>query len=249
MKIVVCVKRVPDTETKVRVASDGKSLDSQGVNYVLSTYDEYAVEEAIRLKEQGEGEVTVLSLGPKESATVIRNALAMGADKGVHLLDESTDGDPMSVARSIADALKEMEFDILLLGRLAVDDQSAQVGSAVARLLALPVVVDAIKLEIEGGKAKVHRQVDAETHVVECPLPMVLTAQKGLNEPRYPSLKGIMAAKKKPMEEKPASEHPPATKVQKMEYPPARQAGKIVGEGEEAVPELVRLLHEEAKLI
>ncbi|MCZ6602220.1 MAG: electron transfer flavoprotein subunit beta/FixA family protein [Planctomycetota bacterium] len=249
MKIVVCIKRVPDTETKVRVASDGKSLEKQGVNHVLNPYDEYAVEEAIRIKEKHEGEVTVVCLGPKEAAQVIRNALAMGADKAVHLLDEEPDRDPMSVARALAEALKEMEFDILFFGRLAVDDQSSQVGPAVAHLLDLPCVIDVGKLEIGDGKVKAYREVDAETYVVEATLPVVLTANKGLNEPRYPSLKGIMAAKKKPLEEKPSVTQPSGTKISKMEYPPERQAGKIVGKGTEAVPELVRLLHEEAKVI
>ena len=249
MKIVVCVKRVPDTETKVRVGSDGKSLESQGVNYVLNPYDEYAVEEAIRIREKGEGEVTVVCHGPKECGAVIRNALAMGADKGVHLLEEGGESDPMSVARSLGDALSEMEFDILLFGRLAVDDQSAQVGSAVAQLLGLPVVIDVVKLEVGDGKVTAHRQVNGSTHIVEVPTPVVLTAQKGLNEPRYPSLKGIMAAKKKPMEERAAPSHAGSTKVLKMAHPPSRQAGKIVGKGADAVPDLVRLLHEEAKLI
>jgi electron transfer flavoprotein beta subunit len=249
MKSVVCIKRVPDTETKVRVGGDGKSLDSQGVNFVLNPYDEYAVEEAIRIREKHEGEVTVVCLGPKECAPIIRNALAMGADKGVHLLDDEPERDPMSVARSLADGLKEMEFDVLLFGRMAVDDQSAQVGSAVAHLLGLPVAIDVTGLEIEDGKAKIHRSVDAETYVLEAPLPLAITANKGLNDPRYPSLKGIMAAKKKPLEEKEATKHPVATKVSQMAHPPARQAGKIVGKGADAVPELVRLLHEEAKMI
>ena len=249
MKIVVCVKRVPDTETKVRVGADGKSLDPEGVNYVLNPYDEYAIEEAIRIKEKSEAEVTIVSLGPKGCAQTIRTALAMGADKAVHLLDEGPDRDPMSAARSLADALKEMEFDLLFFGRLAVDDQSAQVGSAVARLLGIPAVIDVAKIEIEEGKVKIHREVDAEAYVIESPLPVALTAQKGLNEPRYPSLKGIMMAKKKPMEEKPATDHPVQTQVQKMDYPPERQAGKIVGKGVDAVPELIRLLREEAKAI
>ena len=250
INIVVCIKRVPDTETKVRVGADGKSLDTQGVNYILNPYDEYALEEAIRIREEkGAGEVTVVCLGPKEAAQVIRNALAMGADRALHIVDDVAGRDPMSTARVLADGLRDLSFDLLLFGRLAVDDQSSQVGPAVAQLLGLPSVIDVVAVEVGDGSVKVRREVDAETYVIESPTPVALTANKGLNEPRYPSLKGIMAAKKKPLEEKAAAEHAVGTVVSKMEPPPERQAGKIVGKGVEAVPELVKLLRNEAKLI
>ena len=250
MNIIVCVKRVPDTETKVKIGGDEKTIDEQGVQFVLNPYDEIAVEEALRIKEkQGKGEVTILSVGSAESATTIRSALAMGADRGILVKDDSKWRDPVSVAGAIAAVLQDKEYDILFFGRQAVDDQSLQVGPMVAAKLEVPCVTDIAKLEIEGEVATCHREAEGGTEVIEVALPGAFTAQKGLNEPRYASLRGIMQAKRKPLDEVTAEFPEEKTVTVKMEYPAPRKAGKIVGEGPEAVPELVRLLQEEAKLL
>ncbi len=250
MKIVVCMKQVPDTETKVRIGSDGKTIDPTDVNYVVNPYDEYAIEEALRIKEaKGEGEVTILTLGPDRAINAIRTALAMGADKAVHLKTDDTYLDSYSVAVALANELKNMEFDLILTGKQAVDDDAAQIGPRVAALLDLPCATVVTKLEIGDGTFTANREVEGGVEVVEGALPAVVTAQKGLNEPRYASLKGIMMAKRKPVEEKEPQFDDPKLEILKMEYPPERKGGRIVGKGVEAVPELVRLLHEEAKVI
>src|SRR6266516_96618 len=200
MRIAVCIKRVPDSETRVKIAADGKSLDEAGVKFILNPYDEFAVEEALRLKEKaGAGEVVVIALGPPAAQETIRTALAMGADRGV--------------------------------------------------LLHLPCVTTVAHLELASGKGTAEREIEGGVEVVEFPLPAVLTTDKGLNEPRYPALKGIMAAKRKPLEAKPASLGTGGLELVALLPPPERKEGKIVGEGTAAVPELIRLLREEAKVL
>lgn len=250
MKLIVCIKQVPDTETRIKIGSDNKSIDLTDVNFVVNPYDEYAIEEALRIKEGlGGGEVTVISLGPERTTSAIRTALAMGADNALLLKVEDQWMDSYSTAHALAEVLKGMEYDLILFGKQAVDDDNAQVGPMVAELLGLPCVTVVTKLEIPDGKIQAQREVEGGLEVVEAPLPAVITAQKDLNEPRYTSLRGIMMAKKKTIEEKEPSLPDPKIKILKMEYPPTREAGKILGEGREAVPELVRLLREEAKVI
>jgi electron transfer flavoprotein beta subunit len=250
VKIVVCIKQVPDTEARIKIGPDKRSIDPTDVNFVLNPYDEFAVEEALRIKEKGnEGEVTLICIGPERSTSAIRTALAMGADKAVFLKTEETDIDSFAAARALADVLKDMEYDLILFGKEAVDDGNQQVGPMVAELLNLPCVTVVTKLDITDDKVVAEREVEGGLEVVEATLPVVITAQKGLNEPRYPSLRGIMMAKKKPIEEREAALVESKLKILSMEYPPARKAGKIVGEGKEAVPELVRLLRGEAKVI
>jgi len=250
VNIVVCMKQVPDTETKVRIGADGKTIDPTDVNYVINPYDEFAIEEALRIKEKlGEGEVTILSLGPERATTAIRSALAMGADKGILLKTDDTYLDSHAVATGLANALKEMKYDLIFLGKQAIDDDSAQIGPRLSVLLDIPCITVVTKLELEDGKIIAEREVEGGTQVIEASLPAIVTAQKGLNEPRYASLKGIMMAKKKPIEEKSPVMEEAKISVLKMEYPPERKGGKIVGSGKEAVPELVKLLHEEAKVI
>ena len=250
MKIVVCMKRVPDTAAKIRIASSGKSIDPAGIDYVINPYDEYGIEEALRIKEkQGQGEVIILTLGSEKAAPVIRNALAMGADKAILLKDESENHDSFSTAYALSKVLKEINPDIIFFGKQAVDDDNCQVGSMVAQILNLPCVAVINKLEISDRKAVAHRPIEGGVEVVETNLPAIFTAQKGLNEPRYASLKGIMAAKKKSLEEKAPEKTEPRIEILKMELPPMRKGGKIVGEGVEAVPELVKLLQFEAKVL
>ncbi|MBI2919995.1 MAG: electron transfer flavoprotein subunit beta/FixA family protein [Planctomycetes bacterium] len=250
MNIVACVKRVPDSSARIKVASDGKSVDPAGIEFILNPYDEYAVEEALRLKEKaGSGEVTVLALGGPESAETIRKALAMGADRGIHLKETAPGRDFIATAQAIAAALKDVKLDALLFGNKAIDDDGSQVAAMTATLLGLPYVGVVTKLEVADGKATAHRPIEGGAEIVEVPLPAAFSAQKGLNEPRFASLKGIMAAKKKPVEEKPAVAGEPRLELIKLEPPPPRAAGKIVGTGKEAVPALVKLLREEAKVV
>ena len=248
MKIVVCVNHVPDTETKVKVGPDGKSIDHAGVNFVINPYDEYAVEEGLRLKQKHGGEVTAVSLGGDPHKETLRKTLAMGVDKAV-LLKDDTPRDSYSVARALADFLKGQVPDVILFGKQSIDSDDAAVGPMVAEMLGIPSVTVVVKLEIEGTKVRAEREIEGGHEKVETRLPVVLTAQKGLNEPRYPSLKGIMAAKSKPIEEKQPAPVSNKTEVVVMRKPAAKSAGKILGSDAGAVLELVRLLHEEAKVI
>ncbi len=247
MKIAVCIKRVPDSETRVKIAADGKSLDEAGVKFVLNPYDEFAVEEALRRKDTGE--VAVFCLGPAAAQETIRTALAMGADRGVLLQADKIPTDPFEAAKVIAAELKSTTWDLILFGRMAIDDYNHQVGPLVAELLGLPCVTAVSHLDIEGTKGVAEREIEGGIEVVDFPLPAVLTADKGLNEPRYPALKGIMAAKKKPLEVKAVQPGGGALEVVALTPPPERKEGKIVGEGAGAVGELVRLLREEAKVL
>jgi len=250
MNIAVCIKRVPDSETRVKIANDGKSLDAAGVKFVMNPYDEFAVEEALRRKEKaGAGEVAVLCLGPAAAQETIRTALAMGADRGVLLQADKIPADPFEVAKVIAAELKSTSWDLILFGRMAIDDYNHQVGPLVAELLGLPCVTAVAHLEIEGAKGVAEREIEGGIEVVEFPLPAVLTVDKGLNEPRYPALKGIMAAKKKPLDVKPVQLGTGSFEIIALTPPPDRKEGRIVGEGAGAVPELIRVLREEAKVL
>ena len=251
MKIAVCIKRVADSETRVKVAGDGKSLDDAGVKFILNPYDEFAVEEALQRKEKaGAGEVVIVALGASASQETIRTALAMGADRGVLLQTDAVPADGFVTAQAIAAELKAGgPWDLVLFGKMAIDDYNSQVGPMVAELLDLPCITSVSHLAIEGTTITADREIEGAVEVVQCTLPAVLTADKGINEPRYPALKGIMAAKKKPLEVKPVTLAGGAIEVLEMSPPPARKEGKIVGEGAAAVPELVRLLREEAKVL
>ncbi len=249
MKLVVCVNHVPDTETKVKVGSDGKSLDRSGVNFVINPYDEFAVEECLKLKEKSGGEVIAVSLGGDAHKETLRKALAMGVDKAVLLKDDAP-RDSFSIARALADFIKGLSPDIIFFGKQSIDSDDAAVGCMVAEMLGLPSASVVVGLELADAKSAVaEREIEGGHEKVAVSLPAVFTAQKGLNEPRYPSLKGIMAAKSKPIEEQQASPAQNKTEVRSMQKPPAKSAGKIVGTDASAVPELVRLLHEEAKVI
>ena len=195
------------------------------------------------------GDVVVIALGPPAAQETIRTALAMGADRGVLLQTAGFHADGLETAKALAAELKNGAFDLILFGKMAIDDYNHQVGPMVAELLDLPCVTTVAHLEIAGGKGTAEREIEGGVEVVEFPLPAVLTADKGLNEPRYPALKGIMAAKKKPLDVKPTAPGPGALEILSLALPPERQAGKIVGEGSAAVPELVRLLREEAKVL
>jgi len=250
MKIAVCIKRVADSETRVKIGADGKTLDESGVKFILNPYDEFAVEEALQRKEKaGAGEVVVIALGPPASQETIRTALAMGADRGVLLQSDKIPADGFEVAKALAAELQPGGYDLILFGKIAIDDYNHQVGPMVAELLGLPCVTAVAHLTLDAGKGTAEREIEGGIEVVEFPLPAVITADKGLNEPRYPALKGIMAAKKKPLEVKPAALDSGRLEVLAMLPPAERKEGKVVGEGAAAIPELIRLLREEAKVL
>src|SRR5436309_13812593 len=206
MKIAVCIKRVPDSETRVKIAADGKSLDEAGGKFVLNPYDEFAVEEGLRRKEKaGAGEVAVFCLGPAAAQETIRTALAMGADRGVLLLADKIRVDPFESAKVLAAELKGTGWDLILFGRMAIDGYNHQVGSLVAELLDLPCVTAVSHLEIDGTKGVAEREIDGGIEVVVVSPPAFFNPVNGLNEPRYPALQGIMAATAKPLGAKPVS--------------------------------------------
>jgi electron transfer flavoprotein beta subunit len=264
VNIIVCLKQVPDTEAQIRVAPDGKAIVTQDIKWVMNPYDEYGVEEALRLKEKFGGEVTVVGLGPKRVTESIRTALAMGADKGVLISDDALEGsDGLATAKALAAAIKDLDYDLIFTGQRGVDDDMGVVGAALAEILGIPNLSVIVKVEVaeDGKSVKVEGPVEGQVLVIESALPALITAQKGLNEPRYASLPGIMKAKKKPLEEKtladlgldPADfgEGGRKVKIIQLTPPPERQAGKIV-EGEtpeEKASGLAKLLHEEAKVI
>ena len=225
LDVTVCLKRVPDTETKVKIASDGRSLDVSGVQWILAPYDEIAVEKALQLRDAaGGGSVTVVTVGPAEASKELRTALAMGADRAVHVVAPSFGGDASSTAKALADAVRGTKFDLVLCGRQAPAEDDAAGGPMLAELLDLPGVTLAVVGAVSGRTAEVKREIEGEVEVLEVDLPAVLTAQKGLAEPRYPGLKGIMAAKKKPLEEKPFAGPTSKTEVRSLALPAARAA-------------------------
>lgn len=249
MNITVCLKRVPDTETRVRISDSGTSIDPGGVKFVMSPYDEFAMEAALRMTEaSGEGEVVALTLGDTTSQETLRSALAIGADRAVLLNGEVT-MDGLATARALASELGEADVPLILFGMKAADDDQQQVGPMVATLMGRPCATGVSSFELTDGTVVCDREVEGGTERIELPLPAVITVTKGEFEPRYASLKGIMAAKRKPLEEKEAQISPARITVEKLEYPPARAEGRIVGEGPDAVPELVRLLREEANAL
>ena len=249
MNILVCIKQVPDTETRIKIGEDKKSIDPTDVNWILNPYDEYAVEEALQIKEKlGDTTVTVISVGSEQTVTAIRSALAMGADEAV-LVKTDQVLDSLATAKALAAAIKEMPYDLILSGKQGVDDDNLQVGPMVAELLNIPCITYISELKLENRKATAKREVEGGMESVEATLPAMFTAEKGLNEPRYPALRGIMMAKKKTIQEKQMDIDSPKIQIVNIEYPPTRKGGKIVGEGADAVPELVRLLREEAKAV
>lgn len=260
MNIFVFVKRVPDTESKIKINHETNSVVEEGLNFVVSPYDEYAVEEALRIKEAKGGQVTVFSVGSEETKTVLKKCLAMGSDEAVLIKDDTDETyDALRTAKIIAQVLKKKhtEFELLLFGKQSVGADNSQVPSMVAALLDLPQVNVVTKLEIEGNSGTAHREIEGGLEKISFPLPAVISAQKGLNEPRYETLKGIMAAKRKEIPvvtlqelELQPEELDPGLELVKIESPPSRQAGQIIeDEPDAAVRKLVEFLHQNAKVI
>jgi len=253
MRIAVCLKRVPDSASRIRPAAGGRGIETRDLKFILNPYDEIALEEALRIKDSRAGvEVVAVSLGPPDAQAVLRQALAMGADRALHVAHDSPAGiglDGRQTARALAGPLKEEAPDLILLGKLAIDDQNAQVGGLLAAALGIPFVSEIVKLELKDGLFRLHHILGDEIEVVEAAPPVAASAQKGLNEPRYPGIKGIMAAKKKPLSGVPADPGPPAIELVRIEEPPPRKPGRVIGEGPEAVEPLLELLRNEAKVM
>ncbi|KON95568.1 electron transfer flavoprotein subunit beta/FixA family protein [Aneurinibacillus migulanus] len=254
MNILVLIKQTFDTEEKIVLENDAVSED--GVEFIMNPYDEYAVEEAITLRDEHGGEVTVITVGPERAESALRTALAMGADKAVIVDDEDIETDEYSIAKILAAVIKDREYDIILGGNMAVDNGSGQVGPRLAEELNIAQVTTITKLTVDGGKATIERDVEGDIETIEVSLPVLVTAQQGLNEPRYPSLPGIMKAKKKPMERLTVDdlnidgEVAAKTSVIETFLPPKKEAGRILsGDVQDQVKELVQLLRNEAKVI
>jgi electron transfer flavoprotein beta subunit len=265
MKIAVLVKQVPDTETKIRIGPDSTDIVREGIKNVMNPYDEYAVEQALQIKEKvgGDSTVTVVTLGSATAAETLRTALAMGADAGVHLRDEAFEGqDVLATARALAAALRDGGFDLYFTGKMAIDDNASAVATAVAELLDVPHanLVIGFELGADGKSATVRRRIDGGDEIVECALPALFTCEKGLNEPRYASLTGIMKAKKKPIEEKnaaalglgPDTIGAGGSGVRRTRLVPLPERGAckfIDGDPQEQARKLVEMLRNEAKII
>lgn len=252
MHAVICMKRVPDTTANVKPLANGRGIESQGVEFIISTYDEMAIERAIQLQEaKVVTKTTVLCLGPKDATKDLRKALALGVDEAVHLVEDREFRDPSSTAECLAAALRDLKADLVFCGWKAIDDDSAVVGGMLAEKLGFSYASFVVKLDAAAGakSVTVHREVEGATEVVEMPLPALVTVQKGLAEPRFASLKGIMASKKKPLAEKPPGGAENASDLVALRPPPARPAGRMLGQGAAAVPELVRVLRDEVHVL
>ncbi len=250
MKIAVCIKRTPDSESRFRIAAAGAAIDETGLKFDMDDFAGYAVEAALQINEKaGGGETVIYALGPDTVQESLRKAMSMGADRAVHLKTDTVPADGIAVAKALAAELNAGGYDLVLFGKHAFDTSAGVVGTATAELLGIPCVTAVSELKIENGKGTARRELEGTAELVSFPLPAVVTIDEGVARPRYPSLKGIMAAKKKPLESKPAQLGPVRVTVQKMELPPERPAGRIIGEGAAAVPELVTLLQNEAKVL
>ena len=250
MDIVVCIKRVPATDAAIKIAADGKSIDPAGVSFELNAYDEFALEQALRIKEQlGAGSVTVVTIGSKDAQKELRDTLARGADKAVLLTTDQWVHDGATTASALAEWIKTVPCQLVLCGRQAVDSDNNQMAGNLAARLGFACVTEAIKLTLDNGTFTAERDIEGAREVVTCKTPAVISCQKGLNEPRFANLKGIMAAKKKPFEDKPAALGAPALEIVSLTPPPARPPGRIIGKGAEAVPALIAALRNEAKVL
>jgi len=259
MKILVAVKQVPDTATQVKISSDPKAIDTAGITWIVSPYDEFAIEEALRIKEKrGQGEVVAVTLGPDRAKETLRSALAMGCDRAIHVNDPAlANADTLTTARALAAVVKQEAPQLVLCGRQAIDDDAGAVGAQLAEVLGWPCASWIMEetIDADAKTVRVGRQVEGGLEVFDIPLPAVLSAQKGLNEPRYPTLKGIMGAKKKEIKDVKASDLglssiTPELSITALEALPARPPGRIIpGDVKDAVKELVRSLREDAKAI
>lgn len=250
MKVVVCVKQVPDTEANIKIGGDQKSIVESGVKFIVNPYDEFAIEEGLKLKEASIAEsVIAVAMGPERAKEALKTAVAMGVDDVVLLKTEADVTDGLATAKVLANKIKDIGADLVLMGKEAIDDGNMQVGPMLSELLDFPCISVVTNLKVNGSTVTAEREIDGGSEVLETFMPCIITCQKGLNEPRFPSIRGVMMAKKKQVAEEAA--HPEAAKltVNSLSYPAARAAAKVVGEGAAAVPNLVKLLREEAQVI
>ena len=249
MKVLVAVKRVVDYNVKIRVKADGSGVELANVKMSMNPFDEIAVEEAIRLREAGTAsEIIAVSVGPQQAQETIRTALAMGADRGI-LIKHDDYVEPLAVAKLLKKVIEEEQPGLVILGKQAIDDDCTQTGQMLSALLGWSQAAFASKVEISGDSATVTREIDGGLQTIKCKMPMIVTTDLRLNQPRYASLPNIMKAKKKPLDEKVAADMgvdlTPKLKVVSTTEPPARQGGKKVG----SVAELVDKLKNEAGVI
>jgi electron transfer flavoprotein beta subunit len=257
---VVCISHVPDTESRIKIAADGRKIEETGLKFIVSPYDEFALEEAIRLKEKGGGgDVTVLTFGPDRAQQGLREALARGATKAMHVKGESGDADSLGIAKVLAAAIKSIPHDVVFLGKQGVGTDNALVGPMLAELLGYPQVNVVTHLEVGDGKLTAHREIEGAEEILDAPLPAIVTAQKGLNEPRYASLKGIMAAKKIAIEAKSVSDlgleesdvYNQRVKIVSLELPPEKSGGRKIdgSDPKAAAQEIIKYIRDEAKAL
>jgi electron transfer flavoprotein beta subunit len=262
MNLVVCMKQAPSSEARIVVGSDGRSIDRSIAEYAPNPYDEYAMEAALQAKEKFGGTLTVVGVGVEKAEEALRHCLALGADKAMVVKDPTlAGGDAHGLAQVLAAAIRPLAPDLILCGKVSIDVENSGTGIALAELLELPHVSVVSELEWTDEKhCTIHREIEGATELIEVELPAVLTAEKGLNEPRYPKLPGIMKAKKKPIEELTAEtldldpsrvgEEAKRLNVTKMEPPPPRAEGKkFTGEAAESVREVIQALRDEKKLL
>lgn len=263
MNVIVCIKQVPDTEAPIRINPDGQGIDESGLNLVMNYYDEHATEAGLRLREQFGGTVTLVAVGPERSREALRTGLAMGADDAILVADRALDGaDHLSIARVLAAVIRPLPHDVVVCGKLSTDDNAAVVGPALAEFLDLPqaTAIAVLQMDSAGKVATVHREVEGGMEVLDVPLPAVLTVERSLNEPRYPSLPGIMKAKRKEIGVRSLADldlgaetvgrDAALTRLQRLDPPPKRQPGRSVdGDAEEAVAAILAFLRNEAKVL
>jgi electron transfer flavoprotein beta subunit len=249
MNILVCISRVPDTASRIIVASGGKTIDNTGIKFVVNPYDEFAIEEGLRLREKNGGTVTCVVLGPEISKDVLRTALAMGVDKAVIIKTADDNFDSFYVANNLANYAKTINPDLILLGKQSVDFDSLQMPSTLGELLNIPSISVVTKLTIDSNSVVAEREVEGGKEIVNSSLPCIISAQKGLNDPRYPKLPDIMKAKSKPIEEVTPIDSAARVEILGLEMPSKKRIGKVVGDSESDISEIVKLLHEEAKVI
>jgi electron transfer flavoprotein beta subunit len=255
---VVCISHVPDTESRIKIA-DGRKVDEAGLKFIVSPYDEYALEAAIRLKEKSGGDVTVLTFGPERAQQALREALARGATKAIHVKGESGEADSLGIAKVLAAAIKAVPHDLVFLGKQGVGTDNGLVGPMLAELLAYPQVNVVTHVDVADGKLTAHREIEGAEEVLEAPLPAVVTAQKGLNEPRYASLKGIMAAKKVAIDTKSVADlgldegdvYQKRVVTVSLELPAEKSGGRKIDGSDPAAAarEILKYIKEEAKAL